>query len=176
MNVRAIFSFLLLMMAASGVFQPGGQHVSASELPGQEPVIITAKQNTFRTSAVLPDCYTYAVERGDPKTGPSVTLSKLAAGCKVPWHTHSANAQVLFVSGTFQLQMKGQPVQVLTQGSYAYVPANHQHQESCLDGCKYYVVREGAADVHYVNPAGSEIAAKIALAALGERPADSVPQ
>ena len=176
MDVRTIFSFSLLLIAAPVVAQSGRQPTSASELPGQEPVIKTAKHNTFRTSTVLPDCYTYAVERGDPKTGPSVTLSKLAVGCKVPWHTHSANAQVLFVSGTFQLQMKGQPVQVLTQGSYAYVPANHQHQESCLDGCTYYVIREGPADVHYVNPAGNEIAPEIGLAAVGERLADAVPQ
>jgi quercetin dioxygenase-like cupin family protein len=83
----------------------------------QEPSIKTAQENTFITSPVLPDCYTYAVERGDPKTGPSVTLSKLAAGCKVPWHVHSANAQVLFVSGTFELTMKGQRAQILSQGS-----------------------------------------------------------
>lgn len=176
MDVRTIFSFSLLLIAVPVVVRPGLQPTPASELSGQEAVIKTAQQNTFRTSTVLPDCYTYAVLRGDPKTGPSVTLSKLAAGCKVPWHTHSANAQVLFVSGTFQLHMQGQPVQVLTQGSYAYVPASHQHQESCLDGCTYYVIREGAADVHYVDSAGEEIAPKIALAAVGERPADTVPQ
>ncbi len=121
--------------------QSGPQATSSSEVSVRDPFIKTAQQNTFRTSPLLPDCYTYAVERGDPSTGPSVTLSKLSAGCKVPWHTHSANAQVLFVSGTFQLAMKGQPPQALTQGSYAYVPANHQHQETCVDGCTYYVIR-----------------------------------
>ncbi len=150
--------------------------VSATSSPIQESMITTAQQNTFKSSTVLPDCYTYAVVRGDPENGASVTLSKLAAGCKVPWHTHSANAQVLFVSGRFQLEMKGQAVQVLTQGAYAYVPANHEHQESCLDGCMYYVIREGAADVHYVDRAGAEIAPKVALAAVGERLADASPQ
>jgi quercetin dioxygenase-like cupin family protein len=110
----------------------------------QEPTIRGAQQNVFHTSPVLPDCYTYAVERGDPETGPSVTLSKLASGCKVPWHIHSANAQVLFVRGSFQLMMKGQPAQILSQGAYAYIPAEHKHQETCLDGCMYYVIREGA--------------------------------
>jgi hypothetical protein len=93
----------------------------------------------------------------------------------VPWHTHSANAQVLFVSGTFQLHMKGQQVQILSQGSYAYVSANHQHQETCLDGCTYYVIREGIADVHYVDEAGREIPPDKALAAVGERPAMAEP-
>jgi len=150
--------------------------VSASNLPAPESMITTAQQNNFSSSTVLPDCYTYAVVRGDPEGGPAVTLSKLAAGCKVPWHTHSANAQVLFVSGSFQLEMKGQAAQVLTQGSYAYVPANHQHQESCLDGCLYYVIREGAADVHYVDRAGNEIAPTVALAAVGERLAAATPR
>jgi hypothetical protein len=59
--------------------------------------------------------------------------------------------------------------------AYAYVPANHEHQESCLDGCMYYVIREGAADVHYLNPAGKEIAPEIALATVGERPAVGGP-
>ncbi len=175
MDVRTIFSCSLFLIAAPVIVQSGWP-TTASESPFEGPVIKTLKQNTFRTSTVLPDCYTYAVERGDPKTSPSVTLSKLAAGCKVPWHTHSANAQVLFMSGHFQLEMRGQPVQVLTQGSYAYVPANHQHQESCLDGCTYFVIREGAADVHYVNPAGNEIAPEIALAAIGEQAADAGPQ
>ncbi len=142
----------------------------AQSQQGQQPIIKTAQQNKFSPTPVLPNCYTSAIERGDPKTGSSVTLSKLAAGCKVPWHFHSANAQVLFVNGTFQLQMKGEEVQTLTQGSYAYVPANHQHQESCLDECTYYVVREGIADVHYLDSAGKEISPEVALAAVGEHP------
>ena len=174
MRVRAVFP--MVFFTAFVLAQSGSQQVSPKDVSAHEPFIKMAQQNTFTTSPVLPSCYTYTIEHGDPKTGPSVTLSKLASGCKVPWHTHSANAQVLFVSGTFQLQMKGQPVQVLTQGSYAYVPANHQHQESCLDGCTYYVIREGPADVHYVNPAGNEIAPEIGLAAVGERLADAVPQ
>ena len=66
--------------------------------------------------------------------------------------------------------MKGQQAQTLTQGAYAYVPANHQHEESCLDGCTYYVIREGAADVHYVDALGKEISPEVALAVVGERP------
>ena len=67
--------------------------------------------------------------------------------------------------------MKGQQVQIPSQGSYAYVPANHLHQEICLDGCTYYVIREGIADVHYVDEAGREISSNHALTAVGERPA-----
>ncbi|HTF45700.1 MAG TPA: cupin domain-containing protein [Terriglobales bacterium] len=175
MGVRTVLLLPILSVTVLVVAQSSRQPTSPSDSPLREPVIRTAQQNTFKTSSVLPDCYTYAVERGDPEAGPSVTYSKLAAGCKVPWHTHSANAQVLFVSGTFQLHMKGQQVQILSQGSYAYVPANHQHQETCLNGCTYYVIREGVADVHYVDAAGREISPDIALAAVGERPAAAIP-
>lgn len=171
MLVRTAFSLAILLVTVLVEAQSGRQGMSPNNLVIQEALIKTAHQNTFTTSAILPDCYTYSVERGDPKTGPSVTYSKLAAGCRVPWHTHSANAQVLFVSGTFQLQMKGQQVQILTQGAYAYVPANHQHQETCVDGCLYYVIREGAADVHYVDERGKEISPDVALAEVGEHPA-----
>jgi quercetin dioxygenase-like cupin family protein len=136
LGIRTVLLVPILFVAALVVAQSGRQRTSRSDLPVQESVIRSGQQNTFNTSSVLPDWYTYAVERGNPEAGPSVTYSKLAAGCKVPWHTHSANAQVLFVSGAFQLHMKGrQQVQILSQGSYAYVPANHQHQETCLDGC-----------------------------------------
>jgi quercetin dioxygenase-like cupin family protein len=168
MRIPTIFLLAILSGTMLLVEQSGGQSASSSHSSMQEPFIKTAQENTFTTSAVLPDCYTDAVERGDPKTGPSVTLSRLAAGCKVPWHMHSANAQVLFVSGTFQLIMKGQQPQILRQGAYAYVPANHQHEESCLDGCTYYVIREGAADVHYVDAGGKEISPEVALAAVEE--------
>jgi len=174
MGFRTVLLLPTLLVTVLVVAQSSRQRTLPSDVPIQGSVIKTRQQNTFKTSSVLPDCYTYAVERGDPETGPSVTYSRLAAGCKVPWHTHSANAQVLFVSGTFQLHMKGQQVQILSQGSYAYVPANHQHQETCLDGCTYYVIREGIADVHYVDEAGREISSDNALAAVGERPAAAV--
>jgi quercetin dioxygenase-like cupin family protein len=163
MLVRATLSLAMLLIVARVVAEPR-----------EEPMIRGAQQNVFRTSPVLPDCYTYAVERGDPETGPSVTLSRLEAGCTVPWHIHSANAQVLFVLGSFELTMKGQSAQILSQGAYAYVPAEHQHRESCLESCMYYVVREGPADVRYVDSAGKEISAEIALAAVGERPAKAM--
>jgi len=171
MLIRKFVPFAILLTAVLVLAQRGQQPPSPSQMSAQEPMIKTGQQNTFKTSPVLPACYTYAVARGDPKTGPSVTFVKLAGGCKVPWHIHSANAQVLFVTGTAQLQMKGEKVQSLTQGSYAYVPANHQHQESCLDDCAYYVIREGATDVHYLDHAGKEITPEVALAAVGEHPA-----
>lgn len=171
MRIPTILLLAMLFVTALVVAQSRRQSTSPSHLSAQEPFIKTAQENTFTTSPVLPDCYTYAAERGDPKTGPSVTLSRLAAGCKVPSHTHSANAQVLFVSGTFQLTMRGQPAQILSEGAYAYVPTKHQHEESCLDGCTYYVIREDAADVHYVDARGKEISPEVALAAVEERPA-----
>lgn len=171
MFVRIAFSLLMVTMLLEA--QSEGRGVAPDSVD-HSALIKTATQNTFKTSTVLPSCYTYSVERGDPNTGPSVTYSKLASGCKVPWHTHSANAQVLFVSGIFHLQMKGQPVQILSQGAYVYVPANHQHQETCVDDCLYFVIREGEADVHYVDEGGKEISPDVALAAVGERPATLV--
>ena len=173
MRILTILLLVMVFLTARLVAESGQQSTSPNHSSVQEPIIKTAQQNTFTTSSVLPECYTYAIERGDPKTGPSVTLSKLASGCKVPWHTHSANAQVLFVSGAFELQMKGQKAQILRPGSYAYVPANHQHQETCVEDCMYYVIREGTADVHYLDGEGKEISPEAALAAVGERPASS---
>jgi len=90
MGIRTVLLVPILFVGALVVAQSNRERTSPSVLPVQEPVIRTAQQDAFKTSSVLPDCYTYAVERGDPEAGPSVTYSKLAAGCKVPWHTHSA--------------------------------------------------------------------------------------
>jgi len=90
MGIRTVLLVPILFVGALVVAQSNRERTSPSVLPVQERVIRTAQQDAFKTSSVLPDCYTYAVERGDPEAGPSVTYSKLAAGCKVPWHTHSA--------------------------------------------------------------------------------------
>ncbi len=171
MRMRWTLTFAIAATVLIGVLT--AQEQTASSSTDKDAFIRTAQQNVFMTSTLLPDCYTYSILRGDPKAGPSVTLSKLASGCKVPWHTHSANAQVLFVGGSFELQMKGQEAQILHAGAYAYVPAHHEHQETCVEACMYYVIREGAADVHYVDGTGKEMSAEKALAAVGERLANS---
>ena len=76
---------------------------------------------------------------------------------------HSANAQLLFVSGSFQLTMKGEPPQTLSQRAYAYIPARHQHRKSASTVARITSSGKGLADVHYADASGKEISPEIAL-------------
>ncbi len=148
--------------------------MTMSQPSAEEATVKTAQDANFKTIPGLPDCVTGVVERGDPKTGAYVAFVKETAGCTIPWHRHTANEQVMYVSGTAQLQMKGQQSQTVGQGAYAYIPSNHQHQLICPNGCSYYLSRDGASDIHYVDAAGNEISPETALAAVGEHPATAV--
>ena len=84
------------------------------------------------------------VERGDPATGPSVLLVRANAGCAVPWHWHTPNEHVMMVSGTLQLQMKGDAAPtVLRPGDYALAPGHHVHQARSTGACSFFLHSDG---------------------------------
>src|SRR5262245_56044726 len=67
----------------------------------------------------LPTCMKGSVQNGDPSKGPSVILGKGLAGCRIPWHWHSATEQLMMVTGSAKVEMKdGAPI-VLHPGDYA---------------------------------------------------------
>lgn len=70
MRILTILLMAMLLVTALVVAQSGRQSTSPGHLSVQQPFIKTAKENTFTTSPVLPNCYTFAVERGDPKLAP----------------------------------------------------------------------------------------------------------
>lgn len=150
------------------------QSMTMSQASDQEPMVKTSEEARFATVPGLPDCITATTERGDPKTGPNVTFVKVTSGCSIPWHWHTANEQNMFVSGSGQVQAKGQQAQPVSQGAFVYMPAQHQHQLTCPNGCTFYRSADGANDVHYVDAAGNEISPETALSAVGEHPATTV--
>ena len=85
-------------------------------------------------------------------------------------HTHSAKAQVLFMSGAFELQMKGLEARVPRSGSYTYVPANLQHQETCLEDCSTTLSAKVPPTFTTSTEVGRDFT-ELALTAVGERPA-----
>jgi quercetin dioxygenase-like cupin family protein len=142
----------------------------------QQPVIANPEGAKFLTAPNLPDCYNFTLKRGDPKGSGSVTLVEMKSGCVVPTHWHSANEQATFISGTGQIDMKGEQPKVVSAGTYMYIPGHHPHQLTCKDGCAFYRIIDGPADIHYTDPAGKEISADAALSAAGEHPGTPVAQ
>jgi len=123
----------------------------------------------FTTVPGLPSCATVAMLRGNPRTEASVVFVKLAPDCRVPWHWHTANEEILVVSGAGELAMKdGKPLQ-FQPGAYASLPSHHAHEAHCFTTCVFTSIADGAFDIHYVDEAGTEISEEQAMkAAVGK--------
>jgi len=108
-----------------------------------------------------------------PDLGAAVILAKVAAGCVIPWHWHTAGEQLMFVAGSAKVDMKdGAPVRMHT-GDYIKLPAKNVHQFTCVAACTFYLATDGAFDIHYVDKDGKEISMDEALKA--KAPAKKAP-
>jgi len=97
----------------------------------------TAKQGVVRPlaetkfSADEPACLSSASENGDPDTGPSTFILKAPSGCLVPWHYHTAEEQLIVVSGDVLTEMDGMAAKTLGPGGFAMMPSKAKHQFTC---------------------------------------------
>lgn len=127
--------------------------VAAQDKPG----VTTAAGSKFGNLPGLPTCATLSVQRGDPTKGAAVILSKATAGCKVPWHWHTAAENLMIVSGKAKLEMRETAASSVGPGDYIYLPGKHQHEFTCTSACTFFIATEGAFDIHYVDKDGKEI-------------------
>ena len=127
--------------------------------------MITLNPQTLKFTPIpdLPGCASAAILRGDPRTGPAWVLLKLASGCRVPWHWHTANETLLVISGRGTLAMKDGPPLQFAPGAYASLPSHHMHQASCSRACLLFNAADAAFDIHYVDASGEEISPDKAL-------------
>ncbi len=129
----------------------------------------------FGNLPVLPKCATIAVANGDPTKGAAVILAKVATGCVIPWHWHTASEQLMFVVGSAKVDMKdGAPARMHT-GDYLNLPSKNVHQFSCVAACTFFLVTDGAFDIHYVDKDGKEISIDDALKAKAKVPMKKAP-
>jgi len=161
MNVWTIRMGALLVGLCAAVAVSGPPTARAAE-PGAV-ITFDPKVARFAPVPIMPSCATVAPVRGDPRSGPSVVIVKLAAGCRVPWHWHTANEELLVASGTGVLDMKeGKPLP-FRPGAYASMPSHHVHQVRCSRTCAFFSIADAAFDIHYVDGAGNEIPEDAAL-------------
>jgi quercetin dioxygenase-like cupin family protein len=156
-------SWWLLALLWVPLLEAAADAPAAGNAPGRNVV-----QMKFGGMPGLPACAPGAVQSGDPAQGPFVVLGKIATGCTVPWHWHTANEQLMMVSGVARVEMKDAKPFTLRAGGFARLPAQHAHQFHCERACLIYVVADAAFDIHYVNAQGGEIAPAEALKAVGE--------
>lgn len=133
-----------------------------SRLAAQEPdqPIVSPKATAkFTTIPNAPECFTIAVEKGDPSKGASVILARFAPHCVAPFHWHTPNETAMIASGTLETQMKGDKTIQAHSGDFVFLPAHHVHRATCngTAPCMVFLTSDAAFDVHWVNEEGKEI-------------------
>src|SRR5262245_15742250 len=127
--------------------------------------MITSNPQTLKFTPIpdMPGCASAAILRGNPRSGPAWVLLKLASGCRVPWHWHTANESLVVISGRGALAMKDGPPLQFVPGAYAAMPSQRVHQASCSRACLLFNAADAAFDIHYVDASGKEISLEKAL-------------
>jgi len=151
------YCMILAVTAAVGARTPS-EAADAADM-----VTISPEALKYTPVPDLPPCATAAILRGNPRSGPAWVLLKLASGCRVPWHWHTANETLLVMSGRGSLAMKDGPPLQFAPGAYASLPSHHAHQASCVRTCLLFNAADAAFDIHYVDAHGQEISADKAL-------------
>ena len=155
MSMRSKCSRTLLVLLAAAVAAGKTAPTRAKE-PGQ---MISVNPKTLKFEAIpdMPSCASAAILRGNPRSGPAWVLLKLASGCRVPWHWHTPNEDLVVISGRGTVAMKDGPPLQFVPGAYASLPSHHLHQASCTRACLLFNSADGAFDIHYVDASGEEI-------------------
>jgi len=134
--------------------------IVAMALPAmaQEPKFEPAAKMNVQNLPGLPKCAMGAPANGDPSQGAAVIYVKATSGCNVPMHWHSATEQIVIVTGSASMNHQGAKApESISKGEFVLMPAKHQHDFTCKTACDFYVVTDGAFDIHYVDASGNEI-------------------
>jgi quercetin dioxygenase-like cupin family protein len=160
MNLKQVPTILVL-----GAVSLIGAAPLAAQEAAEKPIVSAIANAKFGPIPNAPECFTVAVERGDPTKGPSVILARFAPGCVAPFHWHSPSESVMVVSGSLQATMKGEKPFVARHGDFLYMPPKHVHRATCLSSapCIVFLASDAAFDIHWVDDAGQEIPLETAL-------------
>jgi quercetin dioxygenase-like cupin family protein len=152
---------IMLVALTAGV----GPARLAAQGTDDKPIVSTAVTAKFGTVPNAPECFTVAVQKGDPSKGPSVILAKFTPGCVAPNHWHTPSETAMVVSGSLEIQMQGDKSLVTHKGDFAYLPPHHVHRASCLGAasCVVFLTSDAAFDIHWVDANGQEISLQAAL-------------
>lgn len=161
MRLRCLWSALALPVAA----MLAGTSPTSVQAQEDKPLVNLAASAKFGPAPNAPACFTIAVERGDPGSGPSVILARFAPACSAPFHWHTPSETAMMVSGSLEIQMKDDKPLVARRGDFAYLPSRHVHRATCVGTapCLVFLSADGPFDIHWVDGAGQEISLDAAL-------------
>jgi quercetin dioxygenase-like cupin family protein len=151
------------LLVLLGVALVVGRSAATRGADPDEMASVNPQTLKFEPIPNMPACATAAILRGNPRSGPAWVLLKLASGCRVPWHWHTANESLVIISGRGTLAMKDGPPLQFAPGAYAALPSRHTHQASCARSCLLFSIADAAFDIHYVDASGEDISLEKAL-------------
>jgi quercetin dioxygenase-like cupin family protein len=139
------------------VFAFGSAHLAPQAT--ENPIVNPAASAKFAPIPNAPECFTIAVEKGDPTQGASVILARFAPHCVAPYHWHTPSETAMVASGTLETQMKGDHAIVARSGDFVYLPSHHVHRATCngTSPCLVFLSSDAAFDIHWVDAEGKEI-------------------
>ena len=116
--------------------------------------VVTPLASAKLASDGQPACLKSALENGDPDTGPSTFLLEAAPGCVVPAHSHTAEEQLIVVSGDVLTGMDGMSDQTLGPGGFAMMPGKAMHWFTCQSKspCLMFVTFDRTYDITWAKP------------------------
>lgn len=86
------------------------------------------------------------------------TFAQIATGCVIPWHWHTANVQLFFVSGTGTHELQaGHVVAQVRAGDFFYLPARSIHTFRCTSTCLVYNLSDRPDIIQWVDRSGKNI-------------------
>ena len=140
---------LLLSLVFLPLFAPAQMASSAAAKSG-----VVKALSDVRFEGDDTKCLRSATENGDPDTGPSTLILKAAPDCKVPWHYHTAEEQLIIVKGYVSTGMQGMKDTVLGPGGFAMMPSKAPHWFTCTakEECLMFVTFDRAYDIVWLKP------------------------
>jgi hypothetical protein len=127
--------------------------LAAGDVLAQGPMVGTVKPLPAVPFAADPDvaCLASALETGNPATGPSTWILKAPPGCVVPWHSHTAEEQLIVVQGDVMAEMTDHPPTLLGPGGFAMMGGRMAHQFTCQgrEACLMFVAFDRAYDIKW---------------------------
>jgi hypothetical protein len=116
---------------------------------------MTGTMRPFGSVPFAPDqdvaCLRSALETGNPLTGPSTWILKAPPGCIVPWHSHTAEEQLIVVRGSVMAKMGTQQPAQLEPGGFAVMGSHMAHQFACQGtvACVMFIAFDRAYDIKW---------------------------
>jgi mannose-6-phosphate isomerase-like protein (cupin superfamily) len=154
MNTRTLLRLFALTITLILIPPAHSQAPAADSKPENSSALVSAKYEDAKWQLIVPALGPTGPEisilRVDPKTGATHLLIRTHAPLHVPLHFHSANETHTIVKANQAFECHGQR-EILTPGSFNYIPAKSHHQAWLPADSLVFITVEGPWDINWVN-------------------------